>query len=224
MRKLIFSIALLILALGFNAAFADTIIASNSGGHVGFNYIPFSSDSGTGRYQEIYSSSLFSGPVQITSLAFSPNADTFYSANVSLRMTTTTAAVGSLSPNLDSNFIIPLTTVYSNPSFGENVTGGSETFSLIFNFTTPFNYDPAQGNLLFDLLISNQNVSLAFSRSDDGPILSRAWNNVGYGNNADGVGLRTEIGYTSGVPEPSTLLMLGTGIAGLAGTLRRRLM
>jgi hypothetical protein len=221
-RKLLFAIVLLAVVLPFNAALADSIIASNPGGHVAFNVIPFGSLFGSGRYQEIYSSSLFTGPMEITSLAFSPQDTTFYSANVDLRMTTTNVQVGNLSPNLDDNFSIPLTDVYSNPNFGENVIGGSETFSLIFNLTNPFIYDPAQGNLLFDLVISNQNQNLGFSRSGTGPILSRAYNSQGFGDGADGVGLRTEIGFNQ-VPEPSTLLMLGTGIFAMAGTVRRRL-
>ena len=205
----------------FDRAEAATVLAEN-GPHVAFNSIPFSSLSGTGRYQEVYSSSLFSGPVLITSLAFSPSDSVLFSANVELRMTTTMVGVGNLSPNLDSNFTIPLTTVYSNPTFSENVTGGSETFSLVFNFTNPFVYDPAQGNLLFDLLISGQNVELAFSRCDAGSILSRAWDTAGFGNNADGVGLRTLIGYES-VPEPGTFVLLASGLIGLATTLRRKL-
>jgi hypothetical protein len=206
----------------FDRAQADTVLAEN-GPHVVFNAIPFSSLSGTGRYQEVYSSSLFSGPVQITSLAFSPSDSALYSANVELRMTTTMVGVGNLSPNLDSNFIIPLTTVYSNPTFSENVTGGSETFSLVFNFTNSFVYDPAQGNLLFDLLISGQNVALSFSRCGAGSILSRAWDTAGFGNNADGVGLRTLIGYEP-IPEPGTFVLLGSGLIGLATALRRKLM
>jgi hypothetical protein len=217
--------ALLATILSFNVAFADSIIASNPGGHVTFNSIPFSSSSGTGRYQEIYSSSLFSGPVQITSLAFSPSDSVFYAADVTLRLTTTNVAVGALSPNLDSNFITPLTTVYANPTFSESLTGGSETFSLVFNFTTPFTYDPNSGNMLFDLLISNQNVDVSFSRSGSGSILSRAYDTAGFGNGADGVGLRTLIGFqTSAVPEPGTILLMGTGLVGLAATLRRKLM
>jgi hypothetical protein len=222
-RKLVFALVIVAVALPFNAAFADSIIASNPGGHAAFNVIPFGSLFGSGRYQEIYSSSLFTGPVEITSLAFSPQDTTLYSANVDLRMTTTTVQVGNLSTTLDNNFIIPLTDVYKNPNFSENVVGGSETFSLVFNLTNPFIYDPSKGNLLFDMVISNQNINEGFSRSGTGSIISRAYNSSGFGNGADGVGLRTEIGFTS-VPEPGTLLMLGTGVAALAGTVRRRLL
>jgi hypothetical protein len=222
MKKCLLAVALVATILSFNTAFADSIVAQN-GGHVAFNEIPFGSDSGDSRYQQVYSSSLFGGPVQITSLAFSPEDSVQYSANVQLRMTTTTVGVGNLSSDLDSNFTAPLTTVLSNPNFSESLTGGSESFSLVFNFTTPFIYDPAQGNLLFDLVISGQNMAEPFSRSGDGPIISRAYNTAGFGDGADGVGLRTLIGFQA-VPEPGTFVLLGSALVGLAGTLRRKLM
>ena len=215
--------ALLVLST-FDRAKADTVLAQN-GPHAAFNAIPFSSLSGTGRYQEVYSSSLFGGPVLITSLAFSPSDTTLYSANVDLRMTTTMVGVGSLSPNLDSNFTVPLTTVYSNPTFSENVTGGSETFSLVFTFTNSFFYDPAQGNLLFDLLIGDsffQSLGQSCRATSRLSPLSRAWDTAGFGNNADGVGLRTLIGFEP-VPEPGSFVLLGSGLIVLATTLRRKL-
>jgi hypothetical protein len=196
-----------------NLAIAGTIVAEN-GPHAAFNAIPFGSASGpgAGEYQEIYSASLFGGPVDLTSFAFSPDTTGLYSANVVLRLTTTSVSVGSLSNNLNSNFATPLTTVFSNAAFSESVTGGSETFSLVFDLTTPFLYNPASGNLLLDVLISGQTYSgFGFSRSDAGPIISRAYN-VAIGNNADSVGLRTTIGFTS-VPEPGTMFLTLVGLA-----------
>lgn len=223
MKKILLTIALFATLLSINTAFADSIIAENPGGHVAFNLIPFASDAGSSRFQEVYSSALFSGPVMITSLAFSPQDSVLYSANVDLRLTTTNVGVGNLTSDLNSNFIIPLTDVYTNPNFSENVTGGSETFSLVFNLTNPFIYDPSQGNLLLDLLISDQSTSLGFSRSGSGSNISRAFNSAGFGDGADGVGLRTLIGFEP-VPEPGTFVLLGSGVLGLAGTLRRKLM
>ena len=205
-----------------NACVAGTIIAQN-GPHVVFNTIPFGPPSGGGEFQEVYSASLFSGPVDITSFAFSPDTTSLYSANVTLRLTTTSVAVGSLSANLGSNFVTPLTTVFSNPLFSQTVTGGSETFSLDFNLTTPFVYNPASGNLLLDVQISGVTYSgFGFSRSDAGPNISRAWNTVGNGNGADGVGLRTEIGFAA-VPEPGTICLTLIGVTTVLVRRKRRL-
>src|SRR5262245_37425694 len=106
MKKCLLAIALLATVFSFNTAFAASIIAEN-GGHAAFNQIPLGSSSGDSRYQEVYSSSLFSGPVEITSLAFSPQDSIFYSANIDLRMTVTNVGVGNLTSDLDSNFTIP---------------------------------------------------------------------------------------------------------------------
>jgi hypothetical protein len=92
--------------------------------HVIFNSFPFGSLFGSGRYQQVYSSSLFAGPVDITALGFSPDITALYQADVSIRFTTTTMAVGALSTNLDSNVSGPLVTVFTNPTFSQAVTGG----------------------------------------------------------------------------------------------------
>ncbi len=221
----IISLLLFILMFGNSIGFAGTVLAEN-GPHVTFNAIPFASSSGpgTGEYQEIYSASLFGGPVDLLSFAFSPGTTELYSANVTLLLTTTTVGVGSLSANLATNFVTPLTTVFSDPTFSQNVTGGSESFSLIFNLTTPFLYDPAAGNLLLDVLISDQvSGGIGFTRSDGGSILSRAYDVPSYGNGADGVGLRTTIGFATTAPEPGTIFLTLIGLVIVAVVSGKRL-
>ena len=188
------------------------------GPHYLYNGLPFSQNCGNTRYQQIYSSSLFSGPVDILSLAFSPDSSGLYSAVVDIRLTTTSVAVDGISSNLDSNFVTPLTTVFSNTAFTQVVTGGPETFSLVFDFaSTPFFYNPASGNLLLDILISDQTPYMFFSRSEGSGVFSRAYDSEVRGNNTDLVGLRTLMqAETAAVPDPgSTLLLFGMGLAGL---------
>lgn len=193
---------------------ADLSIIAPDVPHVLHNVIPFGDNHGGGRHQQVFDASIFASPVQITSLAFSPNETAMYSANVTIRLGHTTVPVRGLSTNLDDNVTSPLTTVLADPSFSQAVTGGSETFSLAFDFSAaPFLYDSTSGqNLLMDMLISEQTHSVSLfgvSRAGDTGIASRAYD-LELSNDASNTALRTKIGYIPG-PTSTTLGLLGLG-------------
>lgn len=62
--------AIVFLIVGGSTAFASSIIAED-GPHDGWNGLPVGASAGAERYQQIYTSSLFSEPVTIGSVAFS---------------------------------------------------------------------------------------------------------------------------------------------------------
>jgi hypothetical protein len=220
MKLFISAVVVGVCSLIGTVAHASIILAQN-GPHASFNVIPFGPLFGAGSYQQLYSSSLFAGPMLIDSIAFSPDTTGTYSAtSLAIEFTTTNVAIGALSPSLTSNYTRPLTTVFSSP-VSESITGGSETFSLVFDFATPFLYNPALGNLLMEVDIIGQSGISGVSRADAGPISSRAFVSSSFGAGADAVALRTEF-QVSAVPEPGILGLLGVGLAGLAASRARR--
>jgi hypothetical protein len=201
------------------------------------NCYPFlCNDSGTDvgqsiEYQQVYTSTAFSGPISITQLTFYQifaaqfgGSTTVLDGNYQISLSTTSAPVNGLSTNLASNIGADNTLFFNgnlggmsvNPSL--NITGG------------PFNYDPSKGNLLVDIFVTNQaNVpngsGNGYNDADStGSVTSRAYFLAGstqFGN-ADSVGLVTGFNVAS-IPEPSGFVLAGTAlIAGLGVSLRRR--
>jgi hypothetical protein len=196
-------------------------------------------DSGTGsglaiEYQQVYSSSAFSGPVLITSETFYDlfaqmfgGDDLLLGGNYAFSLSTTSEAVDMLSTVLADNLGADDTTVLTYAA-----SPGGEMFGTDFTFTntTPFFYNPALGNLLLDITVEDQDnlvnaLGNSYNDADDtGMETSRAYQFTGAPATAvaDSTGVVTTFGTTP-VPEPSSFILAFTFVSllGAGGLLRR---
>jgi hypothetical protein len=218
--------ALALLLGGAGPAVADTIII---GGTNSNNFFPFGTNAYVGEYQQIYASSRFSGPVTISEIDFATrpgSAGNMRNLNFTLGLSSTAASVAAPGTNYAANKGPDFTTVFSGP-FAFTAQGNG-TFDVLIP-VQPFTYDPAQGNLLLDVVINSASGSAAAFEFGGTPDAARIFNSGGGGAPAADplMGLETQLTFTPftppAVPEPSSLALLGLGTAALAGwRLRRR--
>lgn len=181
-------------------------------------------------FQEVYSSAAFpSTPTTITSETFylQPlfgGSDTLLGGTYEFSLSTTTAPVNGLSNTLANNLGPDNTSVLTY-----TVPAGGVSFGTKFTFsnTTPFTYNPANGNLLLDVTVFNQDnvpnfTGNSYNQVDSSGVTSRAYAFNGAPSGvADSIGLVTTFNASS-VPEPSAFFPLA-GVLGLGALLRRKL-
>lgn len=203
---------------------AQVVFPTN--GHAASNFIPFGSGSTT--MHQVFDANLFASRIggqpvaRITDIAFSPGTTAgspFNLGALDVNLGYTNLTPGNLGlPSGGGNPSGPLTSYFSDPNYTVIVTSsGSNNFGEMI-LSGLFDYDPSLGNLLVEIIVPNANLTaLHVSRAAGNAESSRAYDTSRFGSSASNT-TATRMQFTfTGVPEPSTLLLVG-----LAGLLLRR--
>jgi hypothetical protein len=183
------------------------------------NSFPFDLDgivsSRSQRYQQVYAASEFGGPISIGAIWFRPDAGAGYAFSatitaIELRLTTTNRGPTTLSATFADNNgadqkivfqgSLPLSSDFEGPAQGPKL------FDLQIPLAQSFSYDPADGNLLLDVLNVSGELTTQFNAEAGSPVIGRVFSAVDgdvldtTGITSSGVGLVTLFV----VPEPGS--------------------
>jgi hypothetical protein len=206
-------------AFSGTSVYADSIIIGSLTPNGG-NSDPFGGTlpgfTGT-RYQQAYASSDFDGlgPIEITSISF-VNSDP--SGGAPLAASTYTFSFSTITAGIDT-----LSNTNFNGNLGPNNTlfaivplSGTAPSILTITGSTPFLYDPSQGNLLLDIVVSPGGVpflsSLVSGAAFDSPLAPGVFSRYqNFSENGTGVGAGLSTEFSFATPEPAAIgpTMLG---------------
>ncbi len=211
------------IAVAFGVAFAAPASAQIIVGApaTGYNFIPFGSTAGYPEYQQVYASSDFSGTITIDDIEFytvaGSGTGTPNTGLVTISLSTTSAAVNGLNTNLSLNLGSNNTMVYDATLPAVQSSG-----VLDIPLSTPFTYNPADGNLLVDIVEATSYTGgpgFEFN-SASGGVFSRGFSGQTIPVNNDS-GLVTGFSVTP-LPAALPLFTTGLGALGLLGWRRKR--
>lgn len=208
--------------------------------------VPFT---GVKHTQQAYSSSIFSGPLNISSVSF-----TVWLSSVLPSVTPIGASNWLMTLSTSRNPLsISSQTTYSNGGlsniFDNNVGADATAFNILtlsgtytkyqqITFNGSFNYDPSAGDLLVDIKFvggtlptspniipmkwGGSNLNSALIAGDtSGPVYSCSPLSVGLSGGCGALYTQFQVGAPSSVPIPATYAMLLSGL-GMMGVVARR--
>jgi len=204
------------------------------------NRFPFLVSGGM-RYQQVFASSQFPGPVVLTEIdlrngILTSAAFTSTISSILISLSTTSAAPDALSTTFASNIGANNTQVFNGSltlsSANGPGPGDTHAFDIIIPFQTPFSYNPANGNLLLNVTNnSGANGVVGGDFFDAVNVVDSVSRVVGpegmpgaTTGTADTLGLIVQFQtavQVQAIPEPATLILVGLGLVAL-GSRRRR--